>query len=64
MTPGDREKLRQWAEDNPERATEYLKARNWWGWQRNPFPLLAYAKKWGARLRIMPELIETAARPE
>jgi hypothetical protein len=61
MTAEDREKLHQWAEDNPERATEYLKARNWWSWRRNPFPLLAYAKKWNARLRIIPELQEAAA---
>lgn len=58
MSPDDHEKLRQWVEDNPERATEYSKARSWWSWRRNPFPLLAYAKKWDARLRIMPQLLE------
>jgi hypothetical protein len=60
MRPDDRDKLRQWAEDNPEREREYRKARNWWGWHRNPFPLIAYAEKWGARLRIMPELLRAA----
>ena len=64
MTLDEREKLRQWAEDNPERATEYLKARSWWSWRRNPFPLLAYAEKWDARLRLKPELVEAAARAE
>jgi ROS/MUCR transcriptional regulator protein len=60
MRPEDREKLRQWAEDNPERAREYLKARSWWSWRRYPFPLIAYAEKWGASLRIMPELLKAA----
>jgi hypothetical protein len=60
MRHEDREKLRQWAEDNPERAREYLKARSWWSWHRNPFPLIAYANKWGARVRIMPELLKAA----
>ena len=61
ITAEDREKLRQWAEDNPERAREYLKARTWWAWRRNPLPLIAYARKWGARLRIMPTLFEAAS---
>jgi hypothetical protein len=60
MTSDDREKLRQWAEENPERAREYLKARSWWGWRGNPFPLIAYAQKWKARLRIMSKLLEEA----
>jgi hypothetical protein len=60
ITAEDREMLRQWAEDNPERAREYLKARSWWSWRRNPFPLLAYAEKWRARLRIMPKLLKVA----
>jgi hypothetical protein len=60
MSSFDREKLRQWAEDNPERAKEYVNARSWWSWRLNPFPLLAYAEKWGARLRIMPKLLEVA----
>jgi hypothetical protein len=62
MTDEDREKLRQWAKDNPERARDYLKARNWWGWHGNPFPLIAYAENWKARLRIMTKLLEAANR--
>jgi hypothetical protein len=57
MTAEDREKLGQWVEDHPERARDYLKARNWWAWPRNPFPLIAYTEKWEARLRIMPRFL-------
>jgi hypothetical protein len=45
MSPADKDKLRQWMEDNPERAREYLMARSWWSWHHNLFPLIAYAKK-------------------
>jgi hypothetical protein len=60
MRKVDRERLRQWSEDNPERSREYVKARNWWSWRGNPFPLIAYAEKWGASLRIMPDLLDAA----
>lgn len=61
MTPDQRERIRQWKEENAERAREYDLAKNYWGWSHNPFPLLRYAEKWGARLRIMPELLAAAA---
>lgn len=60
MLKAEREKLMQWQKDNAERSTEYYKAKNFWGWKQNPLPLIAYAKKWNARLRIMPQLLEAA----
>ncbi len=62
MTPGARARIRAWSEANPERSQDYMKAKNWWTWQRNPEPLIAYAAKWGAKLRIMPKLLEAAGK--
>ena len=60
MTAKDRDKLKRWSEDNPDRSREYFAAKNWWGWQKRPLPLLEYAKKWGARLHILQELLDAA----
>lgn len=60
MTEEARQKLNEWATQNKDRSEEYTKAKNWWGWQRKPVPLLRYAGRWGARLRILPKLIESA----
>ena len=60
MSEESRAKLKRWETENPQRSEEYYKAKNWWGWQRNPMPLLEYAKKYGANLRILPELLKAA----
>lgn len=62
MSEKSKKRIREWVGRNRERSADYQKARNWWGWQRNPFPLLDYVKKWGANLRIMDELIAEAEK--
>ncbi len=62
MSDDAKVRLKEWEKTNSTRASEYNKARNWWGWQRNPLPLLAYAEKWGAKLRLMPRLLEAQAK--
>jgi len=64
MSQDAKERIADWAKENMDRNTEYYKAKNWWGWQQNPFPLLEYAKKWSAKLRIMDKLEEAAAKIE
>lgn len=62
MTAEDKQRIKEWSAENAERSETYYKAKNWWGWQKNPFPLLEYAKKYNAHLRIMPQLLAAASK--
>lgn len=57
MTDAEKQRIAQWTKDNEQRASDYNKAKSWWTWQKNPIPLIQYAEKYNARLRIMPELL-------
>ena len=61
-TADGEQRLRQWQHDNEERSAEYKRARAWWCLYRRPKPLIAYAEKWGAKLRIMPKLLEAVSK--
>lgn len=61
MSDLQKSRLRQWQKANAERSRDYFRAKNWWGWQKNPFPLIDYAKKYNAKLSTMPRLLEAAA---
>src|SRR5262245_18614186 len=60
-TEQDMARLRRFVQQEPERAREYMRARNWFMHEGDPTLLLDYAKKWNARLRLMPELERAAA---